>query len=201
MFDRHFVQVSLFFPERDSGLCGICSCCVQPRCCLSRLSLEPSSKQVPNSMWLTVPLPCHSSAVCLTTRSVFNASSAQGPLEDLVCDSGDVVHASRFSVSGAVLAAIVVGVCGSALANFLLQGSPLRFQLFQCSLGKGGRIFNEVWVWVTLSQVVRAAWAAAGFALGYLEFVVDASAAAASAGAWITWSHEAGPSRLRSISW
>ena len=58
-----------------------------------------------------VPLPCHSSSVSLTTRSVFIVSMAQWPLEDLVCDSGYVFHASPFSVSVAVLAAIIVGVC------------------------------------------------------------------------------------------
>ena len=77
---------------------------------------------------------------------------------------------------------------------------PLRFQLFPVSAmsapsvqgcfkstkipGKGSRIFNGVWVWLALSQVVRAAWAAAAFAFGYLEFVIVSSAAAASAGAW-----------------
>ena len=52
--------------------------------------------------------------------------------------------------------------------------------------GKGNRKFKEVWVWLTPSQVVRAAWAAAAVAFGFLEFVVDASAAAA--GAWIVLS-------------
>ena len=114
----------------------------------------------------------------------------------MVCDSGYVVHASRFAVSAAVLAAIVVGVCGAALANFLLQGMvrlwrcPLRLQLFPVSAliaPSVSRIFNEVWVWMTLSQVVRAAWAAAAFAFEFLEFVVGASAAAAFAGAWIVF--------------
>ena len=81
---------------------------------------------------------------------------------------------------------------------------PHRFQLFPLSAmiapsvqdcfhctklpGKGSRIFKEVWVWLTLSQVVCAAWAAAAFTFGYLEFVFDASAVAASAGAWNVFS-------------
>ena len=59
-------------------------------------------------------------------------------------------------------------------------------------LVKGSGIFKEVWVWLTLSQVVRAAWAAAAFPIGFLEFVVDATAAAASAGAWIVLSFPEG---------
>ena len=55
-------------------------------------------------------LPCHSSVVSLTTRYLSNVSSTEELSEDLVCDSGYVVHASRFTVSAAVLAAIVVGV-------------------------------------------------------------------------------------------
>ena len=119
--------------------------------------------------WLSPPAP----------TLVNSVEGAEELLEDLVGVSGYSVHSSRFSVSAAVLAAIFVGVCGSALANFLLQGMvrlwrcPLRFQLFPVSAmsapsvqgcceskkipGKGSRVFHEVWVWLALSQVVHAA--------------------------------------------
>ena len=156
-----------------------------------------------SSRWFVFEAPWLSPPAPMLVNSV---EGAEELLEDLVYVSDYFVHTLRFSVSAAVLAAIFVGVCGSALVNFLLQGMvrlwrcPLRFQLFPFSAliapsvqgcfestkipGKGSRIVKEVWVWLTLSQVVCAEWAAAAFAFGYLEFVFDASAVAASAGAW-----------------
>ena len=173
--------------------------CLRSRLCAHRLFGRVSGWFVFEAPWLSPPAP----------TLVNSVEGAEELLEDLVGVSGYSVHSSRFSVSAAVLAAIFVGVCGSALANFLLQGMvrlwrcPLRFQLFPVSamsapsvqgcceskkiLGKGSRVLHEVWVWLALSQVVHAAWAAAAFAFGYLVFVIVSSAAAASAGACFTF--------------